>query len=53
MFVEFELAQESARCIKDLRQWVTNEYTHSGLRDDGNKIFEKLLGMTRDSVLLQ
>eukprot|EP00210_Caulerpa_lentillifera_P005956 g5691.t1 len=53
MFVEFELAQETAKYIKDLRQWVTNEYTHSGLRDDGNKIFEKLLGMTRDSVLLQ
>jgi hypothetical protein len=32
--------------------WITNEHQHSGLRDDGAAILEKLLGMTRGEVNL-
>jgi hypothetical protein len=30
--------------------WSTSEYMHSGIRDDGAKIFERLLGMARGSI---
>ena len=53
MFVDFELAQKTAKHVAGIRQWITNEYMHSGLRDDGGKILDKLIGMTRDSILLQ
>ncbi|GMH37792.1 hypothetical protein BSKO_05665 [Bryopsis sp. KO-2023] len=52
MFVNFDLAQQTAQHIQGIRQWVTNEYAHSGIRDDGARIFEKLLGMARDTILL-
>ena len=42
--------QASAAHIKGIRQYITNEYMHSGLRDDGPHIFEKLLGMTRGTL---
>lgn len=29
----------------------TNEYRHSGIRDDGTRIFDRLLGMVRETVL--
>lgn len=52
MFVDFNLAQQSVQHIKGIRQWITNEYMHSGIKDDGARIFEKLLGMVRESILL-
>lgn len=48
-YVDFDLAQETASGLKGLRQWITNEYMHSGIREDGPKIFDTLLGMTRGS----
>ena len=44
--------QASAARIAHIRQYITNEYMHSGLRDDGPHIFERLLGMTRGTVPL-
>jgi len=32
------------------RRWVDSEYMHSGLREDGAKIFDRLLGMCRGRV---
>ena len=52
MYVDFNLAQDTAAKIGGLRQWMTNEFQHSGLRDDGAVIFEKLLSMTRGSHVL-
>jgi hypothetical protein len=31
--------------LEKCKVWITNEYQHSGLRDDGARIFTKLLGM--------
>lgn len=45
MFVNFKIAMETASEIAGIRAWVTNEYTHSGLRDSGSQVFEQLLGM--------
>eukprot|EP00884_Botryococcus_braunii_P015152 jgi/Botrbrau1/23638/Bobra.55_2s0025.1 len=53
MFVDFDMAQRTAGRVKTLRQWITNEYMHSGVRDDGNKIFDTLLGFVRGTNLLK
>eukprot|EP00199_Chlamydomonas_sp_CCMP681_P000445 CAMPEP_0119111628 /NCGR_PEP_ID=MMETSP1180-20130426/36503_1 /TAXON_ID=3052 ORGANISM="Chlamydomonas cf sp, Strain CCMP681" /NCGR_SAMPLE_ID=MMETSP1180 /ASSEMBLY_ACC=CAM_ASM_000741 /LENGTH=479 /DNA_ID=CAMNT_0007098693 /DNA_START=95 /DNA_END=1534 /DNA_ORIENTATION=+ len=53
MYVDYNLAQDTARTTGEIRQWVTNEYKHSGIRDDGYRIFERLLSLVRDSTLLE
>lgn len=53
MYVDYELAQETAAGVAGLRQWVTNEYKHSGIRDDGSRIFDRLLAMARDALLVE
>nr|XP_009405612.1 PREDICTED: uncharacterized protein LOC103988720 [Musa acuminata subsp. malaccensis] len=45
MYVNFKLAMETASEIAGIRLWVTNEYMHSGLRDNGYQVFEQLIGM--------
>ena len=37
--------------INNLRQWVTNEFKHSGIRDDGGRIFDRLLNICRDQIV--
>ena len=53
MFVDCNLAQETAAQIKGMRQYVTNEYMHCGIREAGGSIFEKLLNMARGGILLR
>lgn len=36
--------------LEGCKVWVTNEYQHSGLRDDGAAIFKRLLGMAKGTV---
>ncbi|KAK9810112.1 hypothetical protein WJX72_005044 [[Myrmecia] bisecta] len=52
LYVDFDLAQETASHINGIRQFITNEYMHSGIRDDGARIFDRLLGMVRGAVPL-
>lgn len=52
MYVDFNLAQESAQTIKGCRQWMTNEYMHSGIKEDGGRIFDRLMAMARDTIPL-
>jgi hypothetical protein len=47
MYVDFNLAQETAACISGARVWVTNEYTHSGVREDGPRVLKTLLALAR------
>lgn len=47
MFVNFKLAMETASQISGIRCWITNEYMHSGLRDDGGKVFDHLMGILK------
>ncbi|KAK6920066.1 Alpha/beta hydrolase fold-1 [Dillenia turbinata] len=44
LYVNFELAMETASQIAGIWLWVTNEYMHSGLRDGGGKIFHSISG---------
>ncbi|GAB4821662.1 hypothetical protein N2152v2_008708 [Parachlorella kessleri] len=53
MFVDCDLAQETVASIKGMRQYVTSEYLHCGLREAGGTIFEKLLNMCRGGILLR
>jgi hypothetical protein len=45
MYVDFRTSEETANEIFGARLWVTNEYLHSGLRDDGERILEYLFDM--------
>jgi len=48
MFVDFELAAETAAKIRGARVWSTSEYLHSGIREDGARVVQKLLSYVRD-----
>ncbi|XP_024989423.1 uncharacterized protein LOC112523959 [Cynara cardunculus var. scolymus] len=43
MFVNFNLATETAAQIAGIRLWVTNEYMHSGLRDGAGHVLDHLM----------
>ena len=50
MYVERAFSEETAATIPGIRTWVTNEYEHNGLRADGERILDRLLGMARGMV---
>lgn len=50
MFVEFELSEDTYRAISDMKLWITNEYTHSGLRNDPSHVLDRLRSMVRGST---
>ncbi|GIL86949.1 hypothetical protein Vretimale_15518 [Volvox reticuliferus] len=50
LYVDYDMAIGTAATIKGLSLWVTNEYRHSGIRDDGGRIFDRLLGMARNAI---
>jgi pimeloyl-ACP methyl ester carboxylesterase len=47
MYVERPFAEETARTIRGLRAWITNEYEHNGLRADGERVLGRLIDMVR------
>ena len=53
IFVDFELAQETVAKVGGVRQHITNEYLHDGIRESGPALFEKLLNMVRGGILLR
>lgn len=53
MFVDFDLAQETAARVAGLRQHVTSDWLHDGIREAGVVVFDKLLNMARGGVLLR
>ncbi|MDJ0462461.1 alpha/beta fold hydrolase [Streptomyces sp. H27-C3] len=48
MYVDTEHALATARSIKGLRTWVTDEYEHDGLRASGPRVLDRLLALARD-----
>ncbi|MEV5608854.1 alpha/beta fold hydrolase [Streptomyces sp. NPDC052225] len=50
MYVDTEHALRTARSIRGLRPWVTNEFEHDGLRAGGPRVLDRLLGMVRGEV---
>lgn len=48
MYVEAALSMETARVIRGLRTWVTNEYDHDGVRVEGDAVLGRLIDLARD-----
>jgi pimeloyl-ACP methyl ester carboxylesterase len=47
LYVERAFAEETAAAIRGLRPWVTNEYEHSALRSDGERVLDRLIDLGR------
>jgi pimeloyl-ACP methyl ester carboxylesterase len=50
MYVERTFSEETARNIRGIKLWVTNEYEHNGLRVDGERVLGRLLGMLHGEI---
>ncbi|MFC9842370.1 alpha/beta fold hydrolase [Streptomyces sp. NPDC060223] len=50
MYVDTEHALRTARAIRGLRTWVTDEFEHDGVRAGGPRVLDRLLALTRDEV---
>ncbi|HEX4660261.1 MAG TPA: alpha/beta fold hydrolase [Streptosporangiaceae bacterium] len=47
MYVPLEFSVPTARAIRGLRPWITNEYEHDGLRVSNGKVLDRLIAMVR------
>jgi pimeloyl-ACP methyl ester carboxylesterase len=50
MYVQRALSEETARNIRGIKLWVTDEYEHDGLRLEGEKVLGRLLGMLHGEI---
>jgi hypothetical protein len=50
MYVPREFSVPTARAIRGLRPWVTNEYEHDGLRVSEGKVLDRLIAMVRGNA---
>lgn len=46
-YVDRVFSEETARMIPTMRPWITNELQHNGLRADGARVLDRLLGLAR------
>ncbi len=49
-YVDRVFSEETARLVPTMRTWVTNELEHNGLRADGERVLDRLIGMARGQV---
>lgn len=49
-YVDPGLSLATVERVPSMRAWVTNEYLHNGLRADGERILDRLIGMVRGRV---
>jgi len=47
IYVDRDLSMETAQAVRGLKVWETDEFHHDGIADDGEGIFNRLLGMVR------
>jgi hypothetical protein len=47
LYVERAFAEETAAAIRGLRPWITNEYEHGALRNDGERVLDRLIDLVR------
>jgi hypothetical protein len=50
MYVDSAHALRTARAIRGLRTWVTDEFEHDGVRASGPRVLDRLLALARDEV---
>jgi hypothetical protein len=47
LYVVREYAMETARAIRGLRAWTTDEFEHNGLRADGERVLGRLIDLVK------
>jgi len=50
MYVPRVLSEQTVKQVRGLRAWVTNEYEHGGIRDEGQRVLDRLLGMLHGTI---
>ncbi|MFD9324809.1 alpha/beta fold hydrolase [Streptomyces sp. NPDC060065] len=50
MYVDTQHSLLTARAIRGLRTWVTDEFEHDGVRAGGPRVLDRLLALTRGEV---
>ncbi|MEU8776973.1 alpha/beta fold hydrolase [Streptomyces sp. NPDC048606] len=50
MYVDTAHSLRTARAIRGLRTWVTDEFEHDGVRAGGPRVLDRLLSLVRDEV---
>ncbi|GAB2886476.1 alpha/beta fold hydrolase [Streptomyces deserti] len=50
MYVDTAHALRTARAIRGLRTWVTDEFEHDGVRVGGPRVLDRLLALSRDEA---
>jgi pimeloyl-ACP methyl ester carboxylesterase len=50
MYVPREFSVVTARAIRGLRPWITNEYEHDGLRVSNGRVLDRLIAMVRGNA---
>jgi pimeloyl-ACP methyl ester carboxylesterase len=50
MYVDTAHALETARTVRGLRTWVTDEFEHDGVGAGGPRVLDRLLALTRDEA---
>ncbi|MFD3935223.1 alpha/beta fold hydrolase [Streptomyces sp. NPDC058611] len=50
LYVDTAHSLETARAIRGLRTWVTDEFEHDGVRADGSRVLDRLLALVRDEA---
>ncbi|KAF8648544.1 hypothetical protein AX16_006248 [Volvariella volvacea WC 439] len=47
MYVDFDLAQETARKIGNTEQYITNQLVHDGIREDSKDVMKRLFELSK------
>ncbi|MFJ6700136.1 alpha/beta fold hydrolase [Streptomyces sp. NPDC091272] len=50
MYVDTAHSLETARSVRGLRTYVTDEYEHDGVRASGHRVLDRLLGLARGEL---
>ncbi|MFJ6780234.1 alpha/beta fold hydrolase [Streptomyces yangpuensis] len=50
MYVDVEDSLRTARAVRGLRTWVTDEFEHDGLRAGGPRVLDRLLALVHDEA---
>lgn len=48
MYVEFDYSRDTLAGIPNSKAWMTNEFEHNGLREDGERILDTLLRFSQE-----
>ena len=50
MYVPRALSVPTARAIRGLRPWITNEYQHDGLANSNGAVLDRLIALARGTA---